>query len=458
MQKTIVVIDDDRTIQATLSAVLPRHGYDVRVGPNASQGKKRVAEVKPDLVLLDLGLPDADGLDVLRELKAEHPDLPVIVLTANDSLANAIESIKHGAFHFLSKPYAIEELLSLCTRALDQQALAREAAKLRGEKEVLQKKLRAAEEQLGPVAISRRMREVEQLIARVAPSEANVLLTGESGVGKEVFAAAVHRQSARAAGPMVKLNCGAFPANMIESELFGYVKGAFTDAVAAFPGMLSEANGGTLFLDEITELPVDLQTRFLRVLQDREFRPLGSTKNLPVDFRLIAACNRPPAQAVQEGRLRQDLYFRLKTFEIEVPPLRERREDIAKLTDTFLRRFAQQLGKPAPQLAPEVLELLRAYPWPGNVRELQNAIEHALVLCDGPILGPQFLPREIQRPDLSPAPTAAAGASQTLGGMEREALLDALKRAGGNKKRAAELLGIHRPTLYAKMKRFGIAL
>ncbi|MEQ1861503.1 MAG: sigma-54 dependent transcriptional regulator [Chthoniobacteraceae bacterium] len=454
MQKTIVVIDDDRTIQATLSAVLPRHGYDVRVGQNASQGRKKIAEVNPDLVLLDLGLPDADGLDVLRELKAERPNLPVIVLTAHDSLANAIESIKQGAFHFISKPYALEELLSLCSRALDQQALAREAADLREEKAVLQRRLHAAEEQLGPVAISRRMREVEQLIARVAPSKANVLLTGESGVGKEVLASALHRQSARAAGPMVKLNCGAFPANMIESELFGYVKGAFTGAVAAFPGMLSEAHGGTLFLDEITELPVELQTRFLRVLQDREFRPLGSTKNLPADFRLIAACNRPPAQAVQEGRLRQDLYFRLKTFEIEVPPLRERREDLPKLTDTFLRRFAQQLGKPVPQLAPEVLELLRAYPWPGNVRELQNAIEHALVLCDGPILGPQFLPREIQRPDLAAAPEG----SQTLGGMEREALLDALRRAGGNKKRAAELLGIHRPTLYAKLKRFGISL
>jgi DNA-binding NtrC family response regulator len=457
-QKTIVVIDDDRTIQATLSAILPRHGYDVRVGPNASQGRKKVAEVKPDLVLLDLGLPDADGLDVLRELKAEHPELPVIVLTAHDSLANAIESIKQGAFHFLAKPYAVEELLSLCTRALDQQALAREAAKLREEKEDLQKRLRAAEEQLGPVAISRRMREVEQLIARVAPSEANVLLTGESGVGKEVFASAVHRQSARASGPMVKLNCGAFPANMIESELFGYVKGAFTGAVAAFPGMLSEAHGGTLFLDEITELPVELQTRFLRVLQDREFRPLGSTKNVSVNFRLIAACNRPPAQAVQEGRLRQDLYFRLKTFEIEVPPLRERREDLPKLTDTFLHRFARQLGKPAPLLAPEVLELLRQYSWPGNVRELQNAIEHALVLCDGPILYPHVLPREIQRPDLTPSPATAGSAPQTLGGMEREALIDALRRAGGNKKRAAGLLGIHRPTLYAKLKRFGISL
>ena len=458
MSKTIVVIDDDRTIQATLSAVLTRHGYAVRVGQNAAQGRKRVAEAKPDLLLLDLGLPDADGLEVLRELKAAYPELPVIVLSAHDSLANAIESIKLGAFHFLSKPYVVEELVSLCTRALDHQTLARETAQLRGEKAALQKQLREAEAQLGPVAISRRMREVEQLIARVAPSEANVLLTGESGVGKEVFANALHRQSARAAGPIVKLDCGAFPANMIESELFGYVKGAFTGAVAAFPGMLAEAHGGTLFLDEITEMPIELQTRFLRVLQEREFRPLGSTKNLPVDFRLIAACNRPPAQAVQDGRLRQDLYFRLKTFEIEVPPLRERREDLPKLTDTFLRRFARQLDRPVPQLAPETLELLRAYPWPGNVRELQNAIEHALVLCDGPVLGPQFLPREIQRPDLMRAPAATGRTPLTLGGMEREALLDALRRAGGNKKRAAELLGIHRPTLYAKLKRFGISL
>ncbi len=456
MQKTIVVIDDNRVIQATLGTMLSRQGYEVHVGPNASQGRKKVADAKPDLVLLDLDLPDADGLDVLRELKTAYPELPVIVLTAHDSLANAIESIKQGAFHFLSKPYAIEELLSLCTRALDHQVLERKTARLQGEKESLQKRLHAAEEQLGPVSISRRMREVEQLIARVAPSEANVLLTGESGVGKEIFATTVHRKSARASGPMVKLDCGAFPANMIESELFGYVKGAFTGAASSFPGMLSEAHGGTLFLDEITELPIELQTRFLRVLQEREFRPLGATKSLPADFRLIAACNRPPAQAVQEGRLRQDLYFRLKTFEIEIPPLRERREDLPKLIATFLRRFAQQLGKPEPQLAPEALELLRAYPWPGNVRELQNAIEHALVLCDGANLTAQFLPREIQRPDLAPNP--AIHVAQTLGCMEREALLDALRRASGNKKRAAELLGIHRPTLYAKLKRFGIAL
>lgn len=456
--KTIIVIDDDRTIQATLSAVLRRHSYEVELGPNAAQARKKLAEVKADLVLLDLELPDADGLDLLRELKAAHPQLPVIVLTAHDSLANAIESIKLGAFHFLPKPYAVEELLTLCTRALEQQALVREAANLREEKEVLTQRLRAAEEQLAPVAISRRTREVEQLIARVAPSEANVLLTGESGVGKEVFAGELHRLSARAGHAMVKLNCGAFPANMIESELFGYVKGAFTGAVAAFPGMLAESNGGTLFLDEITEMPVELQTRFLRVLQEREYRPLGSTKNLPADFRLVAACNQSPSQAVRDGRLRQDLYFRLKTFEIEIPPLRERREDLTKLTDTFIRTFAKQLGRPVPQVNSETLEMLRRYPWPGNVRELQNAVEHALVLCDGPVLTAQHLPREIQMPELATAVSPAFSGGGTLGEIERDALIDALRRSGGNKKRAAEMLGIHRPTLYAKIKRLGVVI
>ena len=459
MEKTIVLIDDERTIQATLTAVLQRKGYIVHVAATAVQGVKKVGEIKPDLVLLDLGLPDADGLNVLREIKASQPDLPVMILTAHDSLANAIESIKIGAFHFLSKPYSIEELLSLCTRALEQRDLTKEAQSLREEKVRLQKRLKAAEEQLGPVAISRKMREVEQLIARVAPSEANILLTGESGVGKEIFARELHRLSTRAEGPMVKLNCSAFPANMIEAELFGYAKGAFTGAVTAFPGMLLEANDGTLFLDEITEMPVELQTRFLRVLQEREFRPLGTTKDIPVNFRLITACNRPVAQAVRDGLLRQDLYFRLKTFEVEIPPLRERREDIAKLTDTFLRRFSSQLKKPVPKLAPETMEFLRTYSWPGNVRELQNTIEHALVLCDGAVILPEFLPREVQ----TPAHMRLADSMQVttpslaLEDVERQALLDALQRSGGNKKKAAELLGIHRPTLYGKLRRLGLS-
>ena len=457
-QKKIAVIDDERTIQATLTAVLQRHGYVVETAPNAAQGRQLVAQMMPDLVLLDLGLPDCDGLDLLKEFRASRPDLPVMILTAHDSIANAIESIKLGAFHFVPKPYAVEELIVLCSRALEQQALVAQTVKLEGEKAQLQVKLRAAEEQLAPVAISRKMREVEQLIARVAPTLANVLLTGESGVGKEVFADQLHRRSAQAGAGMVKLNCGAFPANMIEAELFGYAKGAFTGAVTAFPGMLAEANGGTLFLDEITEMPIELQTRFLRVLQEREYRPLGTTKSRPVTFRLIAATNRAPASAVQDGKLRQDLYFRLKTFEIEIPPLRERREDLAKLTDTFLRRFAAQLGKLPPQLDPEVLELLRAYSWPGNVRELQNAIEHALVLCDDPVLRSRHLPREIQSPDLAPSPMARSAAPVSFVDAERETLIEALRRSDGNKAKAARLLGIHRATIYAKIKQFGLAV
>jgi DNA-binding NtrC family response regulator len=455
MTKTVVIIDDERTILATLSAILDRNGYRVHVAQNASQGRKKVKEFTPDLVLLDLGLPDADGLDVLRHLKMDSPSLPVIVLTANDSIANAIESIKLGAFHFVSKPYSAEELLSLCAHALEQRDLVHQTQKLIEEKEQLKKQLRSAEDKLRPVAVSRRMRDVEELIGRVAPSEANVLLTGESGVGKEVYANEIHHQSNRKAGPMVKLNCGAFPANMIEAELFGYAKGAFTGAVGAFPGMLAEANGGSLFLDEITEMPVELQTRFLRVLQEREFRPLGTTKNVPANFRLIAACNTPPAVAVRDGRLRNDLYFRLKTFEIEIPPLRDRREDLPKLADTFLCRFANQLGKELPQFSREALELMLDYAWPGNVRELQNAIEHALVLSDGREISAKSLPKEIRLPELS---FLANHIPQTLEEVERHALIDAVRQANGNKKRAAEILGIHRPTLYAKLKRLGINL
>ncbi len=480
MEKPIVLIDDERTIQATVTAVLQRHGFAVSACGSASQGRRRCAELpRPELVLLDLGLPDADGLDVLRELRASQPDIPVIILTGNDSLANAIESIKLGAYHFLPKPYAAEELVSLCRRAVEQNDLTRQTAMLRQanaalekKRAVLEKKLREAEEQLAPVVVSRRMKEMRDLVVRVAPSSANVLLTGESGVGKEVFADEIHRRSPRAGGPIVRLNCAAFPANMIEGELFGYAKGAFTGAVSAFPGLISAAEGGTLFLDEVTEMPLELQTRFLRVLQEREYRPLGTTKPLPANFRLIAACNRPPQQAVREGRLRPDLYFRLNTFEIEIPPLRERREDIPKLADTFLRRFAAEMARPVPHMDAEALELLRAWPWPGNVRELQNAIEHALVLCDGPVLDAACLPREIRLgvPRVSSsaaheshgtsASHTAREASPPNGGsledVERQAVLEALRDAHGNKKRAAERLGIQRATLYAKIRRYGI--
>ncbi|WP_049975520.1 sigma-54-dependent transcriptional regulator [Chthoniobacter flavus] len=459
MRYKIVVVDDERPVLLTLEALLTRHGYEPQLAHTATAGLAIVRKSKPDLVLLDLGLPDADGLDVLKELKAELPQLPVIILTANDSLSNAVESIKQGAFHFISKPYAVEELLSLITRAIEQRQLQREAETLREEKQELSRRLAHAERQLAPVAQSRSMRNVRDLVERFAPTDANVLLLGESGVGKEVVANQVHRLSRRADGPMVKLNCAAFPANMIEGELFGYVKGAFTGAVADFPGMIAQATGGTLFLDEIAEMPVELQTRFLRVLQEREFRRLGSTKTIPANFRLVAATNRNAAEAVRNGTLRQDLYYRLNTFQIEIPALRERREDIPALVAVFLARFAKQMGKPEPTIAPEAFDRLLNYDWPGNVRELQNAIEYSVVLADQALITVKELPREIQLPAaLHEARAANAAASLNLEDQERQAILQALTQAHGNKKKAAAILGIHRPTLYNKMKHHGINL
>ncbi len=455
----IMVVDDDRPTLLTLEALLQRHGHEALLAHTASAGLALVRMIAPDLVLLDLGLPDADGLDVLRELKGELPQLPIIVVTANDSLSNAIDSIKLGAFHFISKPYAVEELLGLITRALEQGQLVRETKALREEKQHLSQRLEKAERQLAPVTKSRAMRDIQELVERVAPTDANVLLLGESGVGKEVMANQVHRLSARAGGPMVRLNCAAFPPNMIEGELFGYVKGAFTGAVADFPGMIAESDGGTLFLDEIADMPAELQTRFLRVLQEREFRPLGSTKTVPANFRLLAATNRNASEAVRSGALRQDLYYRLNTFPIEIPPLRERRDDLPALVATFVQRFAAQLGKAEPKIDPEAFDLLMRYDWPGNIRELQNAIEYSVVLADHGVITPQQLPRELRLPAaLQAARAAPAAATLNLEEQEKQTILQALAQTHGNKKKAAAILGIHRPTLYSKMKRFGIAL
>lgn len=457
--QNIVIIDDERPILMTLEALLKRHGYTTHLASTASAGRTLVSKVRPALVLLDLGLPDGDGLDVLRDLRRDFSGIQVIILTAHDSLNNAIESIKEGAFHFISKPYAPEELMSLIARAIQQRELAAEAATLRAEKQQLSRRLEKAEQQLAPVNKSRSMQGVNDLIARVAPTEANILLTGESGVGKEILANHIHRLSKQKGGPLVKLNCAAFPANMIEAELFGYVKGAFTGAVADFPGMIAEASGGTLFLDEIAEMPSELQTRFLRVLQEREFRSLGSTKTVVANFRLIAATNRNVAQAVREGQLRQDLYYRLNTFQIEVPPLRERREDVPALVATFLQRFSQQLGKPEPTITPEAFDLLMRYPWPGNIRELQNAIEYSVVLAENGIITEKQLPKEVQLPEvLQNLPAGPNGETLNLDEREKETILKALAQAHGNKKKAAAILGIHRPTLYSKMKRYGIEL
>ena len=458
--RRILIIDDERPILMTLEALLTRHGYQTETATTATLGLRAMKTNPAALVLLDLQLPDADGLETLERLKKDFGDSQVIILTAHDSLNNAIESIKRGAFHFISKPYAPEELLSLVEQALEKRSLLQETQALREKAEQLEKRLELAETRLAPVFKSKVMQEMEELIGAMAPSDANVLITGESGVGKEVVANVIHSKSRRAGKPLVKLNCAAFPQTMIESELFGYVKGAFTGAMNDFPGMIAEARGGTLFLDEISEMPADLQTRFLRVLQEREYRSLGSTRMLKADFRVITATNRPIAQALAENRLRSDLYYRINTFQIEVPPLRERKEDIPPLVNTFVQRFAKQLGKAEPTIAPEAFQKLLDYSWPGNVRELQNAIEYAVVLARNDIIGIKELPTEIQLPpalQTSLAPVRRSGVA-SLDDMERETILQALTQTHGNKKKAAELLGIQRPTLYNKMKRYAIEI
>ncbi len=437
----VLIIDDERPVLMTLEALLKRHGYQVETAPTAAQGLKVLKSKSPTLVLLDLRLPDADGLEMLERIKSELPKVQVIILTAHDSLHNAIESIKRGAYHFISKPYAPEELLSLVEKALETQFLLREAKELRAKTEQLEKRLEIAEARPTPIFKSKPMQEIEELIEAMAPSDANVLIVGESGVGKEVIANAIHGRSRRAGQPMVKLNCAAFPQTMIEGELFGYVKGAFTGAMQDFPGMIGAANRGTLFLDEISDMPADLQTRFLRVLQEREFRPLGSTQTLKADFRAIASTNRPIPQALVENRLRSDLYYRLNTFQIEVPPLRKRKEDIPPLIAQFVRQFSQQLGKPEPDVSPDAFQkLLLARQGVIGVKELPTEIQ---------------LPAALQQAELNALPRSGV---QSLDDLERTAILQALAECRGNKKKAAELLGIQRPTLYNKMKRYAIEL
>jgi len=474
----IGIVDDERNIQATLVAILERRGYATVSAFTGRQGLQMIVEQHPDVVLLDLGLPDSEGLELLKTIRQDHPNLPVIVVTANDSLNNAIASIKEGAFHFISKPYVPEELLSLVAKALEHQGLREETVQLRQETERLKKRVQRAEAQLQPVFKNVRMRELFELVAQIAPSEANVLVVGESGVGKEIFANRIHELSTRSSGPLIKLNCAAFPQNMIEGELFGYKKGAFTGASQDFPGMLSAAGGGTLFLDEIAEMPIDLQTRFLRVLQEREFRPLGSTQIIKADFRLVAASNRKPEEAIRNGRLREDLFYRLNTFTLSIPPLRERTEDIPELAQLFLQGFCDRMNKPQMTIQSEAYDVLLRYPWPGNVRQLQNVIERAVVLAQGSMITPRNLPQEIVHndpnspplppekiiPDEPPSATVSGRLrqlltdSQSLNLAEREkaALMAALDQCNGNKKKAAELLGIHRPTLYTKLKKFGL--
>ena len=447
MKPRILVVDDEPIIADNLRLTLEREGYDVETAMNTVTAILRMEEREFSLALVDLVLPDGDGLHLLRMLKGKDATLEVIIMTGHSSIGKAVEATKQGAFYFVAKPFDSDEMLSLVAKALERRRLVAETSDLR----------RRLAEQSGygrMLGSAPAMKRVFEMLDSVAGSDANVLIVGESGTGKELAANAVHAQSPRVEGPLVKINCAALPKDLIESELFGHVKGAFTGASTDKPGLLEEAHRGSLLLDEITEMPLDLQAKLLRVLEDRTVRRLGGSKAVPVDFRLISSTNLDPMTALREGRLRQDLYFRINTVTVTLPPLRDRTPDIPVLANAFLERFRLRHGREVEGVDPEAYRRLLSYPWPGNVRELEHAIERAVLVARD---------RQITVPDLPESLQAAAGASDvaapppgSLEEIERTSIVRALETSGWNKQAAAALLGLRRPTLYSKMRRHGI--
>ncbi|MGH7277726.1 MAG: sigma-54-dependent transcriptional regulator [Candidatus Rokuibacteriota bacterium] len=451
---TVLVVDDEATIADGLRLTLESEGYSVRIAGGVQTALAAITHTDAQAAIVDLMLPDGDGLALTRELKKRDPGLEVIVVTAYGSVRKAMEATKGaGAFYVLEKPFDPDEVVALIGTALEHR-------KLLAENSDLKRRLaeQAADSDILGSAPS--MQRVMETIASVADADANVLVIGESGTGKELIANALHERSSRREGPWIKINCAALPKDLIESELFGHMKGAFTGATTEKTGLLEEAHRGSLLLDEITEMPVDLQAKLLRVLEERVVRRLGSGKSVSVDFRLISSTNRNPEQAVREGQLRQDLYFRINTVAIAVPPLRERREDIPILVRAFLERYRAKHQRRIDGIEPEAYRRLLNYPWPGNVRELQHAIERAVLVARTTELGVGDLPEGLQISGTEGVPGGTIVPSEVPSGsleeIERASILKALDQTRWNKQAAAALLGLRRPTLYSKMRKHNI--
>ncbi len=456
---TILVVDDERRLRESLAELLGAEGYRVI---QAADGDEALASVRgagdtSDVIFLDLKMPRRDGLATLTALMAEPEtrQIPVVIITSYGGSEQTITAMKAGAYDYITKPFEPDEVLRTAARAVEKRRLSREVDRLRARPEP------RSEDVTGLIGRHPTMRELFKLIGRVASSDATVLLTGESGTGKELVARAIHRHSARPEGPLVTVNCGAIPEALLESELFGHERGAFTGAVQARAGRLEQANGGTLFLDEIGELAPALQVKLLRALQERTFERLGGQQTLRSDFRLVAATNRDLGQAMDEGRFREDLFYRLNVVRIEVPPLRARRSDIPDLAESFLRRHAGSKPGAPSDFSDEALRALLLHDYPGNVRELENLIQRAVVLACGPLITLEDLP-ELGGATAGPAGEARLAElltmpmEQAVGELQRILITRALVRANGNKTEAAHLLRIRRQQLYARMAELGI--
>ncbi len=447
----VLVVDDEPMMSDSLRQHLAEEGYTVETAASGAEAIDLFDSGAYHLAICDLHLPDIDGLTLLRHMKDAKPATEVIVITGYDlGVPAAVEAMKAGAFYFVEKPFDFEELLPLIEKALERRELVAETANMH-------RQLSTRAEYFNIIGSSKQMQDIYETIESVAKSDANVLIVGESGTGKELIANAVHYNSLRARKPFIKVNCAALPKELIESELFGHTKGAFTGAHADKEGLVQHAAGGSLMLDEIAEMPVELQPKLLRVLQDRTCRKIGSEKSYPVDFRLITSTNRPPADAIRDGLLRDDLFYRISTITIHVPPLRERMEDIQLLTDHFLKLYAEKYERRIAGVSQSAYQRLFSHPWPGNVRELQNVIERAVLLAKGERIEPIDLPFDNGNANTSdPTLSWDVPPNMTLEEIEKCVIERTLERTGGNKQKAANLLGIYRPRLYSKIKKYKI--
>ncbi len=445
MKGKVLIVDDQADVRSVLTAVLG-DDYQVTEAENGAALQKAFGQEQPDVVLLDVKLPDADGLDLLPQIKKRWADTEVIVLTGHGTFSMAVEATRRGASNFLSKPFENEKLMADVNCAIERRQQSEENSTLR-------RALETMSGTVSPIFGSPVMQEVVRTIERIAPSEATVLITGESGTGKEVIADLVHAMSRRSKGRIIKINCAALPRELIESELFGSVKGAFTGAHSDREGLFRQAEGGTLLLDEISEMPIDTQSKLLRVLQDQEVRPVGGKTSYKTNCRVVASTNRKPEDAFKDGKLREDLYYRISAISVHLPPLRDRREDIMPLANAFLKRFAAQANRTINGFSSGAVERLTAFDWPGNVRQLQNEVQRAVLLSEGDM---------VEAADISVTAIKTPGVESQdtnftlLEGVERNAIIQMLKETGGNKLEAAKRLGIGRQTLYNKIKAYGI--
>jgi two-component system response regulator AtoC len=451
----ILVVDDEVKMRRLLEMSLKNMGHDVVQAADGVEALACFDEAPFDLLMTDLNMPRMDGMQLLRSLRERGEEVPVIVLTAFGTIETAVEAMKLGAADYIIRPFEMDTVELAVTRALIIGAVQRENRFLRDEVE------RGWGEFIGR---SPKMRELYELIRQVAPARSNVLISGETGTGKELVARAIHQASGRG-GLFVPINCAAIPAELLESELFGHQKGAFTGAYRDRMGKFELASGGTIFLDEITEMPLPLQAKLLRVLQEGAVERLGAQRVVKVDLRIVAATNRDPQQAVDDGAMRQDLFFRLNVVRVDVPPLRERREDIALLAGHFLQKYSSELGRAVPRLTEAVTQSLLAYSWPGNVRELENLMERASVLCRGTTVDMHLLPPDMTAATMvAPTPAAASGPGEFqslvleehVAALEQRLITAALERSGDNKSAASRLLGVSERTLWYKIKKYGL--